>query len=53
MRQIDIKQKFRIEGNRVVNASWEDDENWMEIYSKKKYKKMIKQVCNQIDQGII
>ena len=36
-----IKRKFKVEGNGMVRARWEDDEGWTEIYSERKWKKMM------------
>ncbi len=34
-----------MEDNGVIRASWEDDEDWTEIHSKREWKEMMDQVC--------
>ncbi len=34
-----------MEDNRVIRASWEDDEDWTEIHSEREWKEMIDQAC--------
>ncbi len=34
-----------MEENRVIRASWEDDEDWTEIHSKRELKEMIDRAC--------
>ncbi len=38
-----VKQRFRVEDNGVICASWKDDKDWTEIYLKTEQKKMIDQ----------
>ncbi len=40
-----MKQRFRVEDNEVIRASWKDDEDWMEIYSEREWKEMMDQAC--------
>ncbi len=39
-----MKRKFRVEGDGVVFATWDDDEGWTEIYSEREWKEMMQQV---------
>ncbi len=34
-----------MEDNGVIRASWEDDEDWIEIYSESEWKEMIDRAC--------
>ncbi len=36
-----MKRKFRVEGDGVVRATWDDDEGWTEIYSEREWKEMM------------
>lgn len=36
-----MKQRFRVEDNKVIHTSWEDNEDQTEIYSEEKWKKML------------
>ncbi len=38
---IGVKRRFRLEDNGVIRASWEDDEDWIEIHSEREWKKMV------------
>ena len=40
-----MKRKFRVEGDGVVFATWDDDEDWTEIYSERKWKEMMQRTC--------
>ncbi len=39
-----MKQRFKVDDNRVICASWEDDKDWTKIYSETKSKKIMDQV---------
>ena len=39
-----MKQKFKVEGNEIVRARWEDDEGRTEIHLEREWKKMIEQI---------
>lgn len=36
-----VKWRFRVESDRAIRASSQDNEGWTDIYSKREYKKMI------------
>ena len=38
---IGVKRKFKVEGNRMVRARWEDDEGWTEIHLEREWKEMM------------
>ncbi len=40
-----MKQRFKVEDNRVIYTSWENDEDWTEIYLETKWKEMRDWVC--------
>ncbi len=40
-----MKQRFRVEDNGVICASWEDDGDWTEIYSEREWKEMMYWAC--------
>lgn len=44
MSWICIKWKFRVEDNRVVCITWNDNESWTEIGSKREWKEIIQQI---------
>ena len=35
-----IKRKFRVEGDRLVRATWDDDESQIEMNSEREWKEM-------------
>lgn len=43
MNYTSVKQRFRVEGNRIVRVSSENNKDWTKIYSKKAKKEMIEQ----------
>ncbi len=40
-----MKRRFRVEDNKVLRASWEDDEDRTEIYLERKWKEMMNRAC--------
>ncbi len=40
-----MKRKFRVEGDGVVGATWDDDEGWTEIYLEREWKEMMQRAC--------
>ena len=36
-----MKRRFKVEGNGMVRARWEDDEGWTEIHSEREWKEMM------------
>ncbi len=40
-----VIERFRVDNNRVIRASWEDDEDWTEIHLEREWKEMIDRAC--------
>lgn len=44
MNWISLKQRFKIEDNRVVGANLKDNKNWIEVHIQRIYKEIMKRV---------
>ena len=38
-----VKRKFKVEGNGMVHARWEEDEGWTEIHLEREWKEIMEQ----------
>ena len=39
-----MKRRLRVQDNKVIRTSWEDNKDWMKIYSEREWKEMMDRI---------